>query len=110
MPRDLLGDFEGGSLIEQRIDIVQALRRHAVILMVHVDVFAKVGLDAGNTHFEQRFQELVLIPIDSLVVSEVDCACIVEGREIGSTTCRFVNGRTVDHRGLADIMVRLGFF
>ena len=52
LTRDLLGDFEGGSLVEQRIDIVQALRRHAVILMVHVDILAKVGLDAGNAHFE----------------------------------------------------------
>ena len=74
--------------------------------MVHVDILAKVGLDAGDTHFEQRFQKLVLIPIDSFVVSEINGAGIVEGREIGSTACRGV----FCFRGLTDVTIGLGFF
>ena len=74
--------------------------------MVHVDILAKVGLDAGNAHFEQRFQELVLIPIDSLRVSEIDGAGIVEGREIGSAARRGV----FCFRGLTDVTIGLGFF
>ena len=54
-----------------------------MIVVVHVDILAEVGLDAGDAHVEQRLQQLVLIPVDSLRVGEVDGAGIVEGREIG---------------------------
>ena len=55
-----------------------------MVIVIHVDVLAKVGLDAADTHFEEWLQQLVLIPCDGLGVGEVDGAGIVEGREIGS--------------------------
>ena len=76
-----------------------------MIAMVHVDVLAKVGLDARHAHVEQGFQQLILIPVNGFVVGEVDGAGIVEGGEIRSTA-RIVSGRTADLRS-ANIVVCL---
>ena len=77
-----------------------------MVLMIHVDILTEVGLDALHTHIEQRLQQFALIPLGSFVVGEVDGAGIVEGGEIGSAACRGV----FCFRGLADILILLGFF
>ena len=69
-------------MIEQSIDVVEALWCRSMITMVHVDVFSEVGLDAFDAHLEQGFEEGVLVPIGGFIVSEVNGARIVEGGEI----------------------------
>ena len=101
--RHLFGDFVGCPLVEQRIDVVQPLGCHAVVAVVHVDILAEVGLNAGDAHLQQRLQQLVLIPRGGLRVGEVNGSGVVKRREVGGGARR----RTVGSggRGLADVAV-----
>ena len=74
--------------------------------MIHVDVLAEVGLNALHAHIEQWLQQGVLIPVGGLVVSEIDSSRIVEGGEVGSTSCP----RVLFLRWLTNELIRLGLF
>ena len=101
----LFGNVVGCTLVEQGVDVVQSLWLHRVVLVVHVDIFAEVGLDALDTHIKQRLQQLVLVPASSLVVSEVDGARIVQCGEVG---CAARGGVFLLH-GLTDVFVFFRF-
>ena len=76
-----------------------------MVMVIHVDVLAEISLDALYAHLKQGLQQVVLIPCRRLVVGEVDGACIVECREVG--TLRTLGGVPTD--GCTDVAVFLGF-
>ena len=61
---------------------------------IKVNVLAKVGLDASNSHVKQRFQEFVLVPFHGFIIGKINGSRIVEGREIGTLRCLFLQQRS----------------
>ena len=90
------GHLIGCFLIEQGIEVVEALGRRGMIAVVHVYVLSEVGLDAFNAHIKQGLQERVLIPVGGFIVGEVDGAGIIESREVGGFG-GFVGGNTAKY-------------
>ena len=70
---------------------------------IKVNVLAKVGLDASNSHVKQWLQEVVLVPFHGFIIGEINGSRIVEGREIRTLRCLFLQQRS-------DILIGFSLF
>ena len=86
-------DFISGFLIKQCIQVVQQFGFHAFIEGIHVDVFSKIGFDAGHAHIQQILQQS-FIPFGCFGVSEVNGSGIVQSGEIGTFRILFLCQRS----------------
>ena len=77
-------------------------RGGALINGIHVDVLAKVGLDAFYTHSQQMTKQL-LVPLGSSGIGEVYRTCIVQSGEIAAVARLALGERS-------DVVVLPGFF